>query len=108
MKSEKNIPGLVFTGEYTSHERVNNGQPVPLYEFAEPKAGKLDINTAEGWNAFVAQQNRERNQRLIAELGYDAAMKQIAIYDAIEAENDRERRERWHKMKESGYCVLID
>ena len=56
----KHIPGLQFIGDFCDPS-VNGGAPTPRYEFAPPAPGKLDINTAEGWNAMAEAQN-ERNK----------------------------------------------
>ena len=78
MKSQRTKAGLIFTGEYLTNEHVNGGQPVPLYEFKGHVDPKRDINTPDGWNASVERADREHRARLIAKLGYEAAMKQLA------------------------------
>lgn len=50
------IPGCVFIG-YTQAENVNDGQPVPLFEPAPPPAGRLSINTLEGWTQAANAHN---------------------------------------------------
>lgn len=60
--TEPVLPGLVFAG-YTADPRVNGGQPVPLYEFAERKDGRPSINTVEGWNEFAEDQERRNRER---------------------------------------------
>lgn len=51
-----NTPGLRHVGSVTN-ERVNGGNPVPLFEPVSP-AGNLNINTLEGWNAAAEKANR--------------------------------------------------
>lgn len=51
-----NVPGLRHVG-YTSHPRVNHGQPLPLFEPVAPE-GRLSINTPEGWNTAADRHNR--------------------------------------------------
>lgn len=48
------IPGMIFTGQ-VSHPLMNQGQPVPLYCFADRPGG---INTLEGWNTLANRINR--------------------------------------------------
>ena len=50
-----NTTGLHHVGSVTN-ERVNGGQPVPLFKPVTPE-GKLDINTREGWNAAAEKAN---------------------------------------------------
>ena len=61
--TEPVLPGLVFAG-YTADPRVNGGQPVPLYELAERTDGKPSINTVEGWNALVEEQERRYREKM--------------------------------------------
>ena len=51
-----NISGLRYVG-YTSNPRVNNGQPVPLFE-PVTLVGRPSINTMEGWNVTADKHNR--------------------------------------------------
>lgn len=50
-----NMPGMRYLG-HVSHEQVNQGQPVPVFEPAAP-AGRPSINTREGWNAVAERAN---------------------------------------------------
>ena len=49
------VPGLIYVKTVTN-PNVNQGNPIALFESAEPK-DKPSINTAEGWNARVKAQN---------------------------------------------------
>ena len=51
------VPGLRYVGDI-SNEEINNGEPLPLFESVAPK-GRSSINTLEGWNQLVAEQERK-------------------------------------------------
>ena len=56
MLNPKEISSLRYVGEI-SHEKVNEGQPIPLFEPVAP-AGKNSINTREVWNTLAERQDR--------------------------------------------------
>lgn len=49
--------GLCYVGEY-SDQRVNNGQPLAVFEPVAPE-GRPSINTLEGWKAAADRVNRK-------------------------------------------------
>lgn len=51
-----NTPGLRYVGDI-SCERVNGGNPLPLFEPVATE-GRCSINTLEGWNNLAAEGNR--------------------------------------------------
>lgn len=46
-----------------SHPRINNGQPVPLFEPVAPE-GMPSINTLTGWDATADRHNRRSFARV--------------------------------------------
>lgn len=49
------FPGLRYV-EDISIEGINNGDPLPLFEFVAPK-GRPGINTCEGWERACEENN---------------------------------------------------
>lgn len=54
------MKGFVFAG-YVCNPQINNGEAIPLYDIADPPAGRASINTVEGWNAMVEREEALRH-----------------------------------------------
>ena len=59
-----NASCLRYVG-HISCEEVNEGKPLPLFEPVAPE-GRLSINTLEGWNRLVEEQERRHRATGIA------------------------------------------
>ena len=57
------MKGLVFAG-YICNPHISNGEAIPLYDIADPPAGRASINTVEGWNALVEREEAARHERM--------------------------------------------
>lgn len=55
------IPGCSLIG-YIRANNINGGKPIPLFD-PKTQPGRLDINTLEGWNAFVDKSHRDSFRR---------------------------------------------
>lgn len=84
---------LTFCG-MVSDSRVNNGEPLPLFESKERADGKPSINTQEGWNAFCEEhEKRMIGKRLTAareRSGYTVSQVAAACGITAKAVNDYE------------------